>query len=201
MPLEAKDREILDGLLRRGVMRTMERLEKLCGGKWGIMSSSVREVQPVRLLQTFAREKGDGVGACFQSSSLVPLEILITFTAGGAASLAKAVIKPFAERMKSTPDLVTLTVGEVANYIAQSVLGVVADEFNVMIILKSPEILVGPKALLLARSFGRYDGRRDTLLVSQVDIFSERLEADCSLIVIVNSEMFKKLLASAQHGR
>jgi hypothetical protein len=29
-----------------------------------------------------------------------------------------------------------------------------------------------------------------------VDIFSERLEADCSLIVIVNSEMFKKLLST-----
>lgn len=201
MTLEVKDREVLDGLLRRGVMRTMERLEKLCGGKWGIMSSTVREVQPVKLLQTFSREKADCVGASFQASSLVPLEFLITFSTGGAAALAKAVIKPFAARMKETPDLITLTVGEVANYIAQSVLTVVADEFNVMIILKSPEVLVGPRAQLLSRSFSRYDGRRDTLLVSQVDIFSEHIEADCSLIVIVNSDMFKKLLASAHHGR
>ncbi len=200
MGLEAKDRELLDGLLRRGVMRTMERLEKLAGGKWGIMSSSIREVQPVRLLQTFSREKGDCVGACFQSSSLVPLEFLITFSSGGANALAKAVIKPFAARMKETPDLITLTVGEVANYIAQSVLSVIADEFNVMIILKAPEVLVGPKAQLLSRTFGRYDGRRDTLLVSQVDIFSERIEADCSLIVVVNSETFKKLLDTAHRG-
>ena len=160
------------------------------------MSSSVREVQPVRLLQTFSREKSDCVGACFQSSSLVPLEILITFTSGGAASLAKAVFKPFAERVKGTPDLITLTIGEVGNYIAQSVLTVIADEFNVMIILKSPEVLVGPRAQLLSRSFSRYDGRRDLLLVSQVDIFSEKLEADCSLIVIVDSEMVKKLVST-----
>lgn len=196
MALDARDRDLLDGLLRRGVLRTMERLEKLCGGAWGIMSSSVREVQPVALLQTFSRERQDCVGACFQSSSLVPLEILITFPAGGAAALAKAVIKPFAERVKSQPDLITLTIGEVANYIAQSVLGVIADEFNVMIILKTPEVLVGPKAQLLARSFSRYDGRRDLLLVSQVDIFSERLEAECSLIVIVNADMVRKLLAA-----
>ena len=200
MALEPRDRELLDSLLRRGVLRTMERLEKLAGGKWGIMSSSIREVQPVALLQTFARERADCVGASFQASSLVPLEFLITFSTGGAAALAKAVIKPFAARMKETPDLITLTVGEVANYIAQSVLAVIADEFNVMIILKSPEVLVGPKAKLLSRTFSRYDGRRDTLLVSQVDIFSERIAADCSLIVVVNSEIFKKLLDSAHRG-
>lgn len=201
MALEEAERELLDGLLRRGVMRTMERLEKLCGGKWGIMSSSVREVQPVRLLQSFSREKGDCVGACFQASSLVPLEFLITFSSTGAASLAKAVIKPYAERMKAVPDLITLTIGEVANFIAQSVLAVIADEVNVMIILKPPEVLIGPRAQLLSRSFSRYDGRRDTLLVSQVDIFSERLAADCSLIVIVNSELIKKLLNTGRKPR
>ncbi|MBI3297338.1 MAG: hypothetical protein HYZ75_04180 [Elusimicrobia bacterium] len=201
MSLEPKEREIVDGLLRRGVLRTMERLEKLCGGKWGIMSSSVREVQPVRLLQAFSRGKEDCVGSYFQSSSMVPLEFLITFSTQGAAALAKAVIKPFAARMKETPDLLSLTVGEVSNYLAQSVLTVIADEFNVMIILKPPEVLVGPKAQLLARSFSRYDGRKDTLLISQVDIYSERLSADCSMVVIVNSELFRKLLSTLQKGR
>ena len=200
MALGIKDREIVDRLLRSGVMRTMERLEKLCGGKWGIMSSSVREVQPVSLLQGFNKTKKDCVGAYFQSSSMIPLEFLITFSASGAASLAKAVIKPFAERMRDTRDLMTLTVGEVSNYLAQSVLTVIADEFNLMIILKPPEVLVGPKAQLLSRAFNHYDGRRDTLLISQVDIYSQSLSADCSMVIIVNSELFQKLLATAQKG-
>ena len=93
---------MLDGLLRRGVMRTMERLEKLCGGKWASCPRACARSSPSSSCRPSPEARGLR-GRELQASSLVPLEFLITFSTGGAALLAKAVIKPFAARMKGDP--------------------------------------------------------------------------------------------------
>lgn len=196
MSLTDRDRRAISDLMRTGVVRTTERLEKITRAKWGVMSSSVREVLPVQLLSSFKRREERCVGAHFSSSSLLPLEFLIIFPEGGAQALAKAVTSPYAERMKGVLDIVSMTVGEVSNYLAQSVLSVIADEYNVMIILKTPEVVIGKKVEILEMALQRYDGREDTLLVSQVDIYSKDIECYCNMVIIVNSEMIRKLAAT-----
>lgn len=194
MALSIRDREVLDSLVREGVQRTTDRLEKMTAAKWGIMSTSVREALPVQLLQTHHKSYDDCLGAYFNSSALVPLEFLITFSTHGANELAKAILGPFRERMKGVSDPISLTIGEVANFLAQSVLSAIADRFNFMIIPKSPEVLIGRKVEILSKALSHYDGREDMIMVSQVDIFSEKLAVECSMLIIVNAEMVDKLL-------
>ena len=194
MTLSIHDREILDALIREGVKRTTDRLEKMTGAKWGIMSASVREALPVQLLQSHHKSHDDCLGAYFHSSALVPLEFLITFNTHGANELAKAILMPFRERMKGVSDPIALTIGEVANFLAQSVLSVIADRFNFMIIPKSPEVLIGRKVEILSKALSAYDGREDMIMISQVDIFSEKLAVECNLLIIVNAAMVDKLL-------
>jgi chemotaxis protein CheY-P-specific phosphatase CheC len=198
MSLTMRDREMIDALIREGVGRTTARLEKMTSAKWGIVSSSIREVLPVQLLRSHYRATEDCVGAHLHSSSLVPLEFLITFSTTGAKDLAKAIIEPFRERMDGLSDPISLTVGEVSNFLAQSVLSVVADTFNVMIIPKPPEVLIGRKVELLTKVLDRYDGREDLIVASQVDIYSEKLAVDCGMVIIVNAEMMGKLLKTGR---
>ena len=200
MGLSNRDREFIDALIREGVTRTTVRLEKMTSAKWGIVSSSIQEALPVQLLKSHYRSFEDCIGAHFHSSSLVPLEFLIVFSAHGANELAKAILAPFRERMAKLSDPISLTVGEVSNFLAQNVLGVVADRFNVMIIPKPPEVLIGRKVELLTKALSNYDGRDDLIVVSQVDIYSEKLEVNCGMIIIVNAAMMCKLLKTAGKG-
>ena len=170
MNMDVKEREVIDALIREGVARTTARLEKMTGAKWGIMSSSVNETMPVQLLRSLHQRQEDCLGAHFHASSLVPLDFLITFTTRGANILASAILQPFCERMQGGQSPIALTIGEVSNFLAQSVLAVVADRFNVMIITKPPEILLGRKVDLISRALSNYDGREDMIMVSQVDV-------------------------------
>jgi hypothetical protein len=197
MALSIKDRGIIDALIREGVTRTTDRLEKMTGVKWGIMSSSVNEAMPVQLLRSNQQHQDDCLGAHFHASSLVPLEFLITFSTKSANTLASAILQPFRERMQDGQSPIAITIGEVSNFLAQSVLAVVADRFNVMIITKPPEILLGRKVDLISKALSNYDGREDMIMISQVDVYSEKLSVECSLIVIVNAAMVARLIQSA----
>ncbi|MFA5138176.1 MAG: hypothetical protein WC728_03005 [Elusimicrobiota bacterium] len=197
MTLSMRDREMLDSLVREGVKRTTDRLEKMTGAKWGIVSASVKEMLPVQLLRGHYKSYDDCLGAYFHSSALVPLEFLITFSTHGANELAKAILEPFRERMKGVSDPIALTIGEVANFLAQSVLSAIADRFNFMIIPKSPDVLIGRKVELLSKALSQYDGREDMIMLSQVDIFSEKLAVECGMLIIVNAAMVNKLLRTA----
>ena len=96
--------------------------------------------------------------------------------------------------MGKLPDLVKLTIGEVSNVLAQGVIGAVADEYDLTIILSVPEVLQGSKAEILSTVLGDYDGREDILMMSHIDMYAENLSADCSMIIIVNAESLRRIL-------
>jgi len=192
--LTLAQKEIVTRLIESGVNRSTELLGRMSHTKWGIVTSSINEIPVVRLLSWYQRENAPHVGARFKSRADVPLEILILFPAKSSNSVTTAVTKPYGERMGKLPDLVKLTIGEVSNVLAQGVIGAVADEYDLTIILSVPEVLQGSKAEILSTVLGDYDGREDILMMSHIDMYAENLSADCSMIIIVNAESLRRIL-------
>lgn len=193
MILSLQEQDTLTRLLETGVVRASERLGKMSHTEWGIMTSTIKEIPPVRLLSWFARSTVPHVGARFRSGSEVPLELLTLFPEISARSVTEAVVKPFAHRTANIPNLIELTIGEVSNVFAQSLIGCMADEFDALIILSVPEVKTGPKVDLLTRVLEDYDGRSDVLLMSHIEMFSEDLSAECSMVAMAHTGTLRRL--------
>lgn len=194
MNLTVAEKERIQGLIEEGVTRSADRLGKLSRTQWGVVSSSTNEIPVVRLLSWFHREKGEHLAACLRASVDIPMEAVLIFSGKGADSLTGAVTRPWAEQMKRLPNLVELTIGEVSNILAQSVIGALADQFQQTVILSVPEVKRGPKADLLAAALDRYDGRKDVILMSHIELYSNDLAADCSMVLIVDSSALHSLV-------
>ena len=69
-----------------------------------------------------------------------------------------------------------------------------ADEYGETIILSVPDVIKGAKAKLLSEALKAYDGRTDVLLMSHVEMFSENLSAECSVVLVFNAEAIQGLL-------
>lgn len=194
MNLSLAEKERIQALVEEGVSRSTDRLGKLSHTQWGVVSSSTNEIPVVRLLSWFNREASPHVAATLRASEDIPTEAVIIFSEKGAAAVTEAVTRPWAEKMKALPNLLELTVGEVSNILAQSVIGALADQFDKTVILSVPSVTRGKKADLLAAALEGYDGRKDVLLMSHVELFSNDLAADCSMVLVVDSQTLHKLV-------
>jgi chemotaxis protein CheY-P-specific phosphatase CheC len=197
MDLSTQNRELFTSLIEKGVSRSAEALGRMSRTEWGIMSASTNEIPAVRLLSWFDRDKSTHYAARFDSKNDVPLEVVMLFTEKGAGAVTEAVTKPFSERLREMDDLVSLTIGEVSNIVAHNVIGAFADKIGRTVILSVPEVHVGPKAQVLGRSLEGYDGREDVIMLSHVELYSENLAAECSMVLIVNEEELAKLFVDS----
>lgn len=195
MTLSAPKRDLVVRLIQAGVESSTDRLGRLSRTDWGVNFSGTRELSPVRVLSWFALSRQHHVSVRFRSTTSVPLEFLILFSEESARSVAKAVAEPYLEELGALADLVRPTIAEVCNILAQNVLAVLSDRCGVAVILTVPEVGEGAKADLTAEALEGYDGRKDLLLLAQVQLHSERLQADCSMMVIVNEAVMEGLLA------
>lgn len=187
-------KETLSHLLEDGVSKSSHLLAKISHTPWGVMSSSINEIPPVRLLSWFSRETEPHIASHFKARADFPIEIVIFFPQSSAEAVTEAFTRPFAQKMRNIPDLVQLTVGEVSNIVAQGAIATLADEFKRAFILSVPQTRKGSKAGLLGSAFEDYDGRRDILMLSHVDLYSEGLSAQCTLVIMANSEGLLRLL-------
>ncbi|MFH1725523.1 MAG: hypothetical protein ABII00_13010 [Elusimicrobiota bacterium] len=196
MSLTLREREKITGLIEEGVVMSADRLGKMSRTEWGVMSSSTNEFPAVRLLTRFTRSKEPHVGARLRTETELAMEMLILFSARSARAVTDVVTKPFSDRLRRLPDLVPLTIAEVSNVMGQSVVGALADRFGRALIVSAPEVKTGTKADLLGEAFDRYDGRKDVLLMSHVELYSMNLAAECSMVTIVESAAIRDFLAS-----
>ncbi|MFA5137832.1 MAG: hypothetical protein WC728_01275 [Elusimicrobiota bacterium] len=198
MNLTLQEKDSLTRQLETGAARASEKLGKLSKTEWGIMTSSIKEIPPVRLLSWFNRCGLEHVSARFRCAENVPLEILVLFPSSSAQAVTEAVAKPFAERMGKLPDLVELTIAEVSNIMAQSLICAMADEFRQTLILSVPEVGRDRKVKLLSKALEDYDGREDVLLMSHIEMYSENLSAECGMVVWVKVAALRSLFAKSQ---
>ena len=75
-----------------------------------------------------------------------------------------------------------------------------SDRYQVSIILSVPDVDEGVKADLASAALEDYDGRKDILLLAHVNLHSERLDAECSMMVIVNEAVMRGLLGRPPQG-
>ncbi|TPW20329.1 MAG: hypothetical protein FD126_1797 [Elusimicrobia bacterium] len=195
MSLSPAERELVVSLIQAGVQSSTERLGRMSGAEWGVNFSGTQEMSPVRVLSWFGHNQQTHVAVRFRSTSEMPLEMLLLFSEESARSVTAAVTRPYAEAMAHVENLVHATIGEVCNILAQNVLAVMSDRYQVSIILTVPDVGEGVKADLASAALEDYDGRKDILLLAHVNLHSERLDAECSMMVIVNEAVMRALLS------
>ena len=200
MSLSALERDLVVSLIQAGVQSSTERLGRMSGAEWGVNFSGTQEMSPVRVLSWFGHNQQTHVSVRFRSTTEMPLEMLLLFSEESARSVTAAVTKPYAEQLSAVQNLVHSTIGEVCNILAQNVLAVLSDRYQVSIILTVPEVGEGVKADLAALALEGYDGRKDVLLLAHVQLSSDRLDSECSMMVIVNEAVMRSLLSRPPQG-
>ena len=195
MSLNASERDVIVSLIHAGVQSSTERLGRMSGAEWGVNFAGTQEMSPVRVLSWFGHNQQTHVSVRFRSTTEMPLEMLLLFSEESARSVTAAVTKPYAQELGAVENLVHSTIGEVCNILAQNVLAVMSDRYQVSIILSVPEVGEGVKADLASVALEDYDGRKDVLLLAHVNLHSERLDAECSMMVIVNEAVMRSLLS------
>ena len=195
MSLTLAQKENLTRLIEAGVNRSAELLGKMSRTQWGIMASSLNEMPVVRLLSWFERDHGRYIGTRLTPRDLLPMQVLILFSDTNSRVVAEAVTRPYASKLGKLPDLVKLTIGEVSNVLAQAIVSSMADSVDMELILSVPEVLEETKSHILSTALEDYDGRNDLLMISHVDLYSENLSAECSVLVIINEDLLQRILA------
>lgn len=195
MSLTAAEREQVVSLIQAGVQSSTERLGRMSGAEWGVNFSGTQEMSPVKVLSWFTHNQQTHLSVRFRSTTEMPLEMLLLFSEESARSITAAVTKPYMAELGGVSNLVESTIGEVCNILAQNVLAVMSDRYRVSIILSVPEVAEGVKADLASEALEGYDGRKDVLLLAHVNLSSERLDAECSMMVIVNEAVMRSLLS------
>lgn len=195
MSLSESERDLVVSLIHAGVQSSTERLGRLSGAEWGVNFAGTQEMSPVKVLTWFAHNQQTHLAVRFRSTTEMPLEMLLLFSEESARSVTAAVTKPYAADLVGVGNLTHSTIGEVCNILAQNVLAVLSDRYQVSIILSVPEVDEGAKADLASTALEDYDGRKDVLLLAHVNLSSERLDAECSMMVIVNEAVMRSLLS------
>lgn len=195
MSLTFSEKETITRLIGEGVVRSADRLGKLSRAQWTVMSSNTDEVPVVRLMSWFHSVKGEHLGVVLRADGDIPTDAVMIFSSPDAQVVADAVTSPWGERMKRLENLIELTMGEVGNILAQSAVGVLADEFEKTIIFSVPRVKRGAKVELLAEALERYDGRKDILLMSDVEMHCKGLAADCTIVLVCGSASLHRLSA------
>lgn len=194
MTLSAVQKDALTRLVEAGASRAASAMEKLSLTHWDFVISSVSEFAASRLAAAVRTDADLYLGACFRSRLGPPLTVLILFPKESAQAVAEAFARPHAERMANLPDPLRPVIGEVANIMAQGVIGALADEHSLTLILSSPAMLDGTRSSILAPLLADYNRRLDLILVSRIEMSSKKLSAECSVILVLSGDALQSLL-------
>ena len=194
MSLSLQQRRIVQEYISLGISRSTGKLEKLSGKSWGLMSAGTAQMTAVGMLSWFRRNKENHYAVKFDTDSEPLIEVLLMFSESSAKAITDAVIKPYGEKMRGLKNIVGLTIGEVSNILSHGVVGQLADAMETEIILSVPSVTQGPKVDLMAAAFESYDGRKDSLLMSHIELYSEKLMSECSIVTILNTKSVQSRL-------
>lgn len=191
-----RERKIVEGLIEEGVTLSAEKLGQLSGTPWTVISASVEELPVVRVLSLFREDKVPHVAAHLKSRSMLPVEILILFPEPAAKSVSDAVIRSAGASLGMVEDPRKVVIAEISNIMGQGVLRAMANTLKVSIILDVPKVREGLKSSVLGEAFGSFDGQKETVLFSRVDMSSEAMSASCSMALIFHVDLMRRLIAA-----
>jgi chemotaxis protein CheY-P-specific phosphatase CheC len=156
------------------------------------------ETVPIaRALMLFQNDPSPQLGAHLRSQSLMPLDFLILFPKSTMGPLVSAVMSKAGPRTRALPDRERIVVGEIANILGQGVVKAMADRFKLSIVLSVPKIMEGAKAGILGSALEGFDGKRDTVVLTRVEMLSDRISAACSMVIILDAGLVGNFLRRA----
>lgn len=191
-----RERQIVERLIEEGVTLSAEKLGQLSSTPWTVISASVEELPVVRVLSLFREDKTPHVAAHLKSRSMLPVEILILFPEAGAKSVTEAVLRSAGHNLRLVEDPRKVVIAEISNIMGQGVLRAMANALKVSIILDVPKLREGLKSSVLGEAFGSFDGQKETVLFSRIDMSSEAMSASCSMALIFHVDLMRRLIAA-----
>jgi chemotaxis protein CheY-P-specific phosphatase CheC len=194
--LTAEELGLLTQLIESGVSLSSERLALLSGAKWEVVSASVEALPIVRALTIFHKDAARNFGANLRSRSLMPLDFLMLFPEWSTQPLEEALAKS-APALKNLPNRTQAVVAEIANILGQGIVKALADRLNLSILLSTPQVSTGTKTELMHAALEKFDGRKDTVVMTHVEMFSGNLSTVCSMILILDAAVMQRLLKKA----
>lgn len=193
----AEEKKRIEQLLEEGVALSADKLGELSNTPWDIVSTSVEEMPVIKVLSLFKNDPTPHLAAHLRSRSMLPVELLILFPEPSAKAVTDAVIKTTTEGLRRLADPKQTIIGEIGNIMGQSVLRALANALKISIILNVPELSAGKKSSLLGEAFGNFDGQRETVIFSRIDMSSNDISAECSMAIIFNVELMRRLLRAS----
>jgi chemotaxis protein CheY-P-specific phosphatase CheC len=192
------ERKAAAGLIEDGVSRSAEKLAQLSGTVWKIVSSSVREVSQSDLLAMFKDESSLQRGIHLRSKSLMPLEIVVLFPERNTSPIVEAVSKANGDYFKELPDRAQVILSEISNILGQGIIRTMINTLNLSVILTSPRTLEGPKSQVVAQVLSAFNDVTHTLLLSHVNMHSNNLDAECTMLLIIDTAVMRRMLKTAE---
>ncbi|HAH07670.1 MAG TPA: hypothetical protein DCM05_14300 [Elusimicrobia bacterium] len=194
------ERAELARLTEEGVALVSDKLGRLSGTAWNLVTSSVEEVPADLVGASLLREASSCVGAFLFSQSLLPIDVLVLFPEQCAARLTEAVVKASGGVLAKLPDPQAAVFKELSNILGQGVLKVLANSLKISLILSSPRFLRGPKAEAVARVLAAAKAR-NAFIVLRVDMTSAASSAECGMVLLFDALPMRQLLKNAAAAR
>lgn len=195
MSLTDGEKNRVSSLLEMGLGLSTVRLAKMSRSEWLVETISIKEVSPVSLLSWFSRGKEENLAVSFDSQDPLPLDCVVLFPLSSARSLSSAITSSHGEGVRALGEEIGSVIGEVANILAHSALGALADAGALPLILSSPRVHAGEKARLLNDALARYDGTGKSLLLSHIEMQSKDLVTKCNMVIVLDVPALRKILA------
>ena len=186
--------EILRQLIETGVNLAADKLGQLSNCPWQLISCSVEELSVVKVLSLFYKDKSPHAAVHLKSRSLLPVELLILFPSSSSIEVTDLIVNQTESKLSTIADRQKPIIEEVGNIMGQGILRALANTLNISIILSSPIFTRGPKSKLLELAFGEFDGRTKSMILSRIDMSSKSKTADCSVLLILDVDLVRRLL-------
>lgn len=201
-PFSAQQKAYVAQLFDAGAAYSAQRLEHLSKIPWKISSSSVQMLTVSEAAAAFQSDTTGHLGAHLRSQppqSPIPLECLVLFPSRSVAPMAEAVTGK-SSGMKAVPDRVNAIIGEVANILGQGIIKAIADKLGTSIILSVPQVLMGSKSDILSKVLYKVGGKRDAVILTDIELRSENLSTACSMILIFDADILRRFQPPAKQG-
>jgi hypothetical protein len=182
-------------LIEAGSAYSAGRLAQFTKARWLVSSSSVELLTIAGAIASFQTDVSEHLGAHMRTQppqSPLPLECFILFPSRSVQPLLDAVAGASTSKMASVPDHANAMVGEVANVIGQGLVKTMADRFGSSIIFSVPYVLLGTKAEIMSKALNRIGSKRDTVVLSHVELSMGDQSSSCSMLLIFESSLLRR---------
>lgn len=188
---EPGEKEVLE-IISEGIDEAVDKLAIMSRAKWKMVVNSF--AAGVGKSFPYTEDLAQCYGAYAGSSGAMFLLIL---SKSGGSDIAKAFAFGYEEALAKLPDAEHKALAEVANIFIGKVAAVLSDRCQTIQMISVPTVALKTKSELILQAFGDYEPR-GKIFSAHIHIASERLSADCNMLIMLDARIIGQLLSAAR---